>query len=191
MSVLGEQPSTYGAWLGPGWGSGLPALIVASALTGCVARGKLHNLSDSVPHLKVGAVVIPAGIREDQVAQPLGRCRTWCPHLPVVLLLSWPLGSPLQPRPLAHPPRTRALSCLLPSPAADGASHKTPRRSRRGCSPGAWPALPTKACRLPAARALRLLLRAWTLDSVPPPSRNQKLLCSALSAQTTLPQRWT
>ncbi|KAM9077598.1 cerebral cavernous malformations 2 protein isoform 3-T4 [Megaptera novaeangliae] len=151
-----------------------------------------HHLSlHSVPHLKVGAVVIPAGIREDKVAQPLGRCRTWCPHLPVVLLLSWPLGSPLQPRHMAHPPRTRALSCLLPSPAADGASHKTPRRSRRGCSPGAWPALPTKACRLPTARALRLLLRAWTLDSVPAPSRNQKLLCSALSAQTTLPQRWT
>lgn len=60
-----------------------------------------------------------------------------------------------------------------------------------GCTPGAWLPLPTKACRLPTTRALHLLLGAWTLGSVPPPSRNQKLLCSVLSVQTTLPQRWT
>lgn len=190
-----EPPSTCGAWLGPGWGSDLPALIVASALTSCVAWGKLHNLSDSVAHLKVGAVVMPAGIREDKVAQPLGRCRAWY-HI-----YQWCFSCPGHWGPSPALPRATSSEdqSIVPPPAQPCSRwciSQDPQEEQawvqpEGCTPGAWPALPMKACRLPTARALHLLLRAWTLDSVPPPSRNQKFLCSALSAQMTLPQRWT
>lgn len=182
--VLGEQSFIHGARLGPGWGSDLPALIVPPALPGCVAWGTLHNLSDSVPHLKVGAVVTPVGIRGGKVAQCLGRCRLWCPCPQIVLLLSLAIRESPPGPPFGTSSEDRSTALAPAQSSRKRCTYKTPRRRRSGSSPWGAPQEPGCLCpRRPAGSPPPGLCIScwepgrWAQCPLPPVTRSFCVLC--------------